>query len=99
MRPGPGTNGFGVSHERHFQRATRAIASRLLQEGVDGLYVFNWYNEILLRRQLLCELADSSALRLRSKTCVLGTRSSSTISSLAAPWPQHCGFDNAITPA
>ena len=28
--------------ETYFQRATAALGARLLHEGVDGIYTFNW---------------------------------------------------------
>ena len=47
------THGFEMDGETYFQHASRALAARLLHEGVDGIYTFNWYTNVVARAQLL----------------------------------------------
>ena len=63
------THGSG-DQETHFQNAVRAVAARLLAEGVDGLYTFNWYTQQRLRRTLLAQIGSAAALQRATKTYV-----------------------------
>ena len=60
--------------ETHFRRATRALAARLLEAGIDGLYLFNWYTMKAMRRDFIAELGDLEILRRSSKTYIATAR-------------------------
>ena len=57
-----------VDQETYFQNATRALTARLLAEGVDGFYTFNWYGQKGQRQTLLTQIADPQALARADKT-------------------------------
>ena len=46
---------------------TRGIASRHYKAGADGIYVFNWYADRSLRRELLTTIGSPETLRRKDK--------------------------------
>jgi hypothetical protein len=69
------THGAGEP-DIHFRNATRALAARLLADGVDGLYLFNWYTQLAARGHLVEEIADAAALLRATKTYIATARPS-----------------------
>jgi hypothetical protein len=74
--------------ETHFTRATRALALRLHEEGVDGFYTFNWYSQTRRRRGLLQQLADPESLHYATKTYI------TTVRPYRAPGAGFAGLDD-----
>ena len=81
------THGTG-DQETHFQNAVRAVAARLLAEGVDGLYTFNWYTQQRLRHTLLAQMGAAATLARASKTYI------STVRVYRAPGSGFAGIDD-----
>ena len=69
------TQGTGDS-QAHFRSATRALAARLLDSGIDGFYLFNWYTQLVERSGLIVELVDPDALARATKTYIATARPS-----------------------
>lgn len=77
-----------TDQETYFRQATRALAARLLSEGVDGLYLFNWYTQKGPRRGLMAEIRDPALLHRATKTYITTAR------SYRAPGTGFAGIDD-----
>ena len=67
-------NGYRISPDE----VIRGSAANLWQDGIDGLYTFNWFIYGSFRRQLLQEIADPEILQRKNKHYTLVQRFEAT---------------------